>query len=55
MKAVVVQLPGGYAVRRSDLLTAGRLYLHPARTLRARVALLGKHAVITWARYLQRT
>ena len=45
-------LPGGYVVRQPS--TAGRLYLHPYRTLCARVALLGKHHVITWARYLQR-
>lgn len=48
-----VRLPGGYAVWRGDLPTAGRIYLHPYRTLRARIDVLGKHCVITWARRLQ--
>ena len=47
--------PFGYHVWRRELPTIGRIFLHPGRTLRARVAVLGKHCVvITSARFLQR-
>ena len=36
------------------LPTPGRIYLHPARTWRARYACIGAHDVITSARFLQR-
>ena len=36
------------------LPTRGRLYLYPARTYRARERLLGRHGVVTRARFLQR-
>ena len=47
------QAPGGYRILLT-LPTPGRIYLHPFHTWGARYRRLGRHDVITSARFLQR-